>query len=258
MSTQQGSFLAIDFGNTRKKLAIFNSAGQICQRIFLSQQDWKNEILILLEKQPVKKIALSTVIPVEQEFLNKLNMYGEFIQVGKTSIPSELQLPKAFLGRMGADRIGLALGAIKTMKHRNHLVISLGTCITYNFINSHNYFLGGSISAGLEMRLKAMHQFTAQLPLYTHLDIDLSRLCLVGYDTHSHIVSGLINTITKELEGMIESYNQSYPELCCTISGGDSELFAQLYNNQIFHPQNIIPKFDPDLLFRGLFHFYGV
>lgn len=250
-------FLAIDFGNTRKKMALFKPNSQIFKRIFLGQDNWQTEILDLLHSYPIARIALSTVIPVPDELLKSLADKAELIQIGKAPIPAELQLPQSFIGRMGADRIGLALGGIKLHNCQNHLIISLGTCITYNFINAHNYFLGGSISAGMEMRFKAMHHFTAQLPLYSHRDIDINRLSLVGYDTHTHIVSGIIFAITKELEGMINSYQKLYSGLQCSISGGDSELFAQLYSNGIFCPPNIIPKFDPDLLFNGLFHFYS-
>lgn len=256
MSKTEAYFLAIDFGNTRKKLALFTRSGTIYARQFLDLANWQEQIINLLDAHNIYRTALSTVVPVPADFVDFLRAKTELILIGQTEIPQALKMPKTFIGRMGADRIGLALGAISQKLNQNYLIISMGTCITYNFINSHNYFLGGSISVGLNMRFRALNQFTAQLPLFSHEDIDLSKLTLVGYDTHTHIVSGIVQGIIKELEGMIAQYQRDYSELSCIISGGDSPLFAKLYSNGLFCPP-IIPKFDADLLFNGLFHFYG-
>ena len=44
-------------------------------------------------------------------------------------------------------------------------VIDAGTCITFDLLLSNGHYLGGNISPGLDMRLRAMHEFTARLPL---------------------------------------------------------------------------------------------
>ena len=66
---------------------------------------------------------------------------------------------------IGADRLALAAAAVHFYKGKNNLVIGLGSCVTYNFINKYNSFLGGSISPGLKMRLQALNRFTDMLPL---------------------------------------------------------------------------------------------
>ena len=53
----------------------------------------------------------------------------------------------------------------------NLLVVDLGTCITFDVVDSQNRYLGGNISPGLQMRLQALHQFTQALPLVS-LDED--------------------------------------------------------------------------------------
>lgn len=250
-------FLAIDFGNTRKKCALFSRAGELYLRQFFHPATWESELQALLEKYAIYRIALSTVVPVPESVLRLLAHKAELIHIGQVPIPAQLRMPESFHGRMGEDRIALALGAISRQGGRNQVIISMGTCITYNFINAHNYFLGGSISPGLSMRFRALHEHTALLPLHSYQDIDLNRLPLVGYDSHTHIVGGVVQGIAKELEGMLASYAQNYAELSCIITGGDSQIFAELYANGLFQAPNIILNFDPDLLFNGLFDAYA-
>ena len=64
----------------------------------------------------------------------------------------------------------------------------MGSCVTYNFINKYHEFVGGAISPGMEMRLKAMNHFTAKLPL---VKAD-SNVPLIGYDTNTNILSGVV------------------------------------------------------------------
>ena len=47
------------------------------------------------------------------------------------------------------------------------MVIDAGTCITYDFINNKNQYLGGAISPGVNMRFKSLNEYTSKLPLVT-------------------------------------------------------------------------------------------
>ena len=50
---------------------------------------------------------------------------------------------------IGADRLALTAAAVHFYPDKNNLVIGLGTCITYNFINKYHEFVGGAISPGI-------------------------------------------------------------------------------------------------------------
>ncbi|MBK8348032.1 MAG: type III pantothenate kinase [Saprospiraceae bacterium] len=65
---------------------------------------------------------------------------------------------------LGKDRLAAAAGAFARIPGQQTLIIDMGTCITMNFTASGD-FTGGNISQGIRMRLKAMHKFTAKLPL---------------------------------------------------------------------------------------------
>jgi type III pantothenate kinase len=46
------------------------------------------------------------------------------------------------------------------------IVIDAGTCVTYDFIDIENNYLGGAIHQDLRLRYEALHNFTAKLPCY--------------------------------------------------------------------------------------------
>ncbi len=66
---------------------------------------------------------------------------------------------------LGADRLAGIVGASKLFPAKNVLVIDMGTCIKYDFLSQKREYAGGSISPGLNMRLKALHDYTERLPL---------------------------------------------------------------------------------------------
>ena len=59
----------------------------------------------------------------------------------------------------------LASGAVLQFPNQNRLVIDTGTCITYDFVDENDNYLGGAISPGLRLRYETLHQQTAKLPL---------------------------------------------------------------------------------------------
>ena len=94
---------------------------------------------------------------------------------------------------LGVDRIALVAGAVKQFPDKNVLVIDAGTCITYDFVSSDATYLGGAISLGIHMRYKALHQFTANLPLVSSLELD----SFIGKNTEESIISGVLNGVEK-------------------------------------------------------------
>ena len=47
----------------------------------------------------------------------------------------------------------LAAGAVLKFPNQNRLVIDAGTCITYDFIDDNDNYLGGAISPGIRLAL---------------------------------------------------------------------------------------------------------
>jgi type III pantothenate kinase len=137
---------------------------------------------------------------------------------------------------LGIDRLVLASGASLQFPNQNRLVIDVGTCVTYDFIDENNNYLGGAISPGLRLRYEALHRFTAKLPL---LSIDSSEQ-FIGKSTSESIHSGVINGLVYEIDGFIEEYRKRFTDVVVVLTGGDTELLSTRLKNDSFVNANFL------------------
>jgi type III pantothenate kinase len=137
---------------------------------------------------------------------------------------------------LGIDRMVLASGAVLQFQNQNRLVIDAGTCITYDFINENDEYLGGAISPGLRLRYEALHNFTAKLPLLTLENPEN----FIGNSTTQSIHSGVVNGVINEIDGFINDYKQIYPKFTIILTGGDADFLAKRLKNTIFANSNFL------------------
>lgn len=230
--------ICFDFGNTRLKAAIFNNDEFVEQIILPNDELFTIERLINIQ-QPQKTI-LSSVISHNtaiEGYLAQKTKFHKLSHLTKANFTSPVGKPET----IGADRLALAAAAVHFFPSKNNLVIALGSCITYNFINQYNQFIGGSISPGMEMRFKAMEVFTAKLP---EVKADWN-FPIIGYDTKTNMQSGVIAGIAFEIEGFINAYSEKYSNFNVVLTGGDATYFASRLKYKIFADYNF--------LFKGLY-----
>jgi type III pantothenate kinase len=230
--------LCFDFGNTRKKAAIFQDAE--LKEVTVLPDDSVETIQSLINRfQPTKSI-LSSVIDHNtaiEELLASKTKFHKLSHLTKVAFTTPVGKPET----IGADRLALAAAAVHFYPDKNNFIIGLGTCVTYNFINKYHEFVGGAISPGMEMRLKALNYYTAKLPL---IKAD-SNLPLIGYDTTTNILTGVVLGMAKEIDGFIEAYRERFRNFNVLLTGGDIVYLASHLKNKIFA--------DPDLIFKGLY-----
>jgi type III pantothenate kinase len=230
--------LCFDFGNTRLKCAVF--AGREFQEEIVLENDEESTIRNLIQKYHPDKSILSSVInhnPMVETLLRQYTGFHNLDHLSKFPITTPVGKPET----IGADRLALVVAAVDLFPGKNNLVIGLGSAITYNFVNKYNEFLGGGISPGMEMRFKSLHVFTAKLPL-VKADWNFP---LLGYDTKTNILSGVLIGMAKEIDGMIEAYEEKYDNFNVLLSGGDTAWFARHLKKKIFA--------DPNLIYKGLY-----
>ena len=116
------------------------------------------------------------------------------------------------------------------------LVIDAGSCITYDFVNDKAVYPGGAISPGIEMRYKAVHQYTANLPLLSKRD----DIPLIGDSTENAIHLGILNGVICEIEGIIEQYRLKNIKLTVVLTGGDTNFLAKNLKSSIFATPNFL------------------
>ena len=229
--------LIIDIGNSFTKLAIFDGDEIIDFHIVK-----KIDIAFLTdvyEKFPeVSSSIISSVALHDLSLVDFLSQRGTTIELSQsTPVPfiNNYRTPET----LGKDRIAIASAAVKLFPSENVLVVDTGTSITYDLVTDAGEFIGGGISPGLNMRFKALHNFTHRLPLIQMNDAE-GEINLVGDTTESSILTGVVVGARAEVEGIINQYSSLYSSLKIIISGGDNKYFEKLVKSNIFAAPNIV------------------
>ena len=218
------------------KVALFNS-GEMVE--VLTESNWSPDCLqVLCAKYPIGQGIVATVVDLSERVLSDLAAlpFPLLWLNHQTPLPvvNLYETPET----LGYDRIAAAVGANERFPDRDVLVIDAGTCITYEFIDSKGQYHGGNISPGMQMRFKALHQFTGRLPL-----VDANgRKLLMGRDTETAIRTGVMKGIEYEISGYIESMKHKYPELLVFLTGGDEFSFDSSVKSIIFADRFLVLK----------------
>lgn len=227
--------LVLDIGNTMAKLAVFQNYN-LLERQLLGNEELSEKIPLFLSRHPkITQIVLSSVVARTFSFHPHLPD-GLFVLELSAQTPLPFKNKYATPHTLGNDRKALIAAAVHQYPGRNVLVIDAGTCITYDFKNAEEEFLGGGISPGLKMRFLALNTFTAQLPLVTVEQ----EVPLIGNSTVHSIQSGVVNGISMEVEGIINSYSKRYENLIIIITGGDAQILSINIKNGIFANSNFL------------------
>ncbi|NJX16212.1 type III pantothenate kinase [Tamlana crocina] len=226
--------LIIDVGNSFVKLAVFQG-DTLKFKKSVELETILDEIKELKQNFPIKRAIVSSV--------GKLNAY-DAEQIAKhfrvLVLNSETNLPFTNLYQtpktLGVDRIALVSGAAGQFPNEDVLIIDAGTCITYDFINSENEYLGGAISPGVRMRYEALNNLTANLPL---LDTEQPKH-IIGGSTQQSIHSGVVHGILNEIDGAVQAYRLKYPDLTVILTGGDTNFLSKQLKSSIFANPNFL------------------
>jgi type III pantothenate kinase len=225
--------LILDFGNTNVKIAIVNNTEQL----YFSTKEILNVSVIfkLKKKYEFQNIIISSVIDIDEELENYLQSNYKVIKLSYTT-PIPIRNDYKTTLTLGYDRIACAVAAHHLFPDSHCLVIQMGSCITYDFINKKGTYLGGGISPGLLMRFKTLHFYTEKLPLITYKPISF----LIGDTTDNSILSGVIHGIINESNGFIKKYKNEYKELKIIVTGGDMSKFEKELSDEVVAYPNLV------------------
>ena len=221
--------LTVDIGNTRIKSAVFEHDRLIELNIFQKNDFQINLQKILKKHQNVKKLVVSSVGNINKDDFLEIKKQIDVVFIDNDSnFPFEnlYATPKT----LGIDRLVLASGAVLQFPNKNRLVIDAGTCVTYDYINDKNQYLGGAISPGIRLRYESLHNYTAKLPLLTIENPEN----FIGNSTSQSIHSGVINGLLNELNGFINQFETQNANFIIILTGGDAEFLAKRLKNTIF------------------------
>ncbi len=191
----------------------------------------------LFKNNVINNSLISNVSTIDKNILDFLKINSNLISINESTDLPFINLYKT-KNTLGHDRIALVSAAAIDFPDQNILIIDAGTCITYDFKNTKNEYLGGGISPGIQMRFKSLNSETSNLPLST---INLNNK-LIGDNTDSSINSGVVNGVIYEINGIISQYQERFKNIKIILTGGDSNFLLKKIKNTIFADQNFLLK----------------
>ncbi|MGB0403190.1 MAG: type III pantothenate kinase [Salibacteraceae bacterium] len=226
--------LVADLGNTHIKIGVFQNNCILNQFRWSYKESIDQLNQLALSYPKINRAIISTVVSFDHPTIIHIKELFPSIELStKTNIPisNKYKTPET----LGKDRLCNAVGAAHEFINENCLIIDLGTCIKFDFINENQEYLGGAISPGLQMRYNSLKTDTDRLPLINKT----SNTPLLGSNTSDSISSGVINGIIFEINGAIASYMSQFNKIKVVLTGGDHIHFVERIKNDTFARPNL-------------------
>lgn len=226
--------LILDIGNTQTKFSVFEN-DDIVEFALCSDE----ELVGRIKETNFENVIISSVR--NQGFTEEVSSFFSKCLLLDSSTPIPIINKYGTPKTLGNDRIANAVGAWSLHPNQNNLIIDVGTCLKFDFVNADNQYMGGSISPGIRMRFNALHTFTDNLPLIDEVKSN----DFIGGSTNESIQAGVVDGIIAEIKGIIDRYDNLYDNLQIVLTGGDSESvinLAKFQKNSIFADKLITLK----------------
>ncbi len=107
--------------------------------------------------------------------------------------------------------------------------------LTFDFLSA-EFYKGGNISPGLNMRFKALNKFTGKLPLLT----PARSFTDPGQNTADAILAGVITGVTYEINEYIRTFEKKHTDFKIILTGGDSEYLKDKINYRVTYMPDIV------------------
>lgn len=229
--------LIIDIGNSSAKVAVFEG------ETLIEELRVKHEELPILlgakaEDKRITRAIVSMVTPLDEttEHSFKALPYPCLMMSATLKMPFKIAYKTP--GTLGADRLAAVAEACLQHPGRDLLVIDMGTAITYDLLTADGIYHGGNISPGIGMRFKALNHFTGKLPLVNKE----GERAPIGYTTETAIREGVLQGVSYEIEGYIQTYKSKYPNLLVFLTGGGSFLLDNRTKSRTFADSLLVLK----------------
>jgi len=128
---------------------------------------------------------------------------------------------------LGPDRVAAAYGAWKKSGGKACVIIDAGTCITIDYLDASGTYRGGAILPGISMKFRALHTFTAKLPLLgMNSEEEEQEMSPTGRTTEESMRAGVMAATRFAIEGFVAYYRQREPDVQVWVTGGDADRIA--------------------------------
>jgi type III pantothenate kinase len=234
--------LAIDVGNTNTVFGIHNGETFLSEWRCATERPrtadqyyvWLRNLMQLSDiDNNIDRVVISSVVP--QVVFNLRVLCDKYfscrpIVVGKPEI--ELGVPvRVDLGTLvGADRLVNTVGAYDRYGG-DLIVVDFGTATTFDVVDQDGAYIGGVISPGVNLSIKALHDAAAALP---HIDVSMPEK-VIGTNTLVCMQAGVFWGYIGLVEGVCKKIREEHPRAMKVIgTGGLAGLFergTELFDN---------------------------
>jgi type III pantothenate kinase len=227
--------LTIDIGNTNLTLGLYEgdklgAHWRLATDHNRMPDEYGLQFLGLLQNaekslKDISGISLASVVPpltgrVIQACREYLKQEPLVVDTGiKTGIKVRYEDPKA----VGADRICDAVAVMKLFGGPA-CIIDFGTATTFNALTKDGEYLGGAITAGINLAAEALYTRAAKLP---RIDLQTPP-SVIGRNTVHAMQSGLLFGYVSMVEGMVTRFRSELgSDMKVIATGGLSETVAK-------------------------------
>jgi type III pantothenate kinase len=244
--------LTIDIGNTNLTLGLYEgdklgAHWRLATDHNRMPDEYGLQFLGLLQNanktlKDIQGISVASVVPpltgrVVQACREYLKQEPLVVDAGvKTGIKIRYEDPKA----VGADRVCDAVAVMK-LYGGPACVVDFGTATTFNAVTKDGEYLGGAITAGINLAAEALYTRAAKLP---RIDLQVPP-SVIGRNTVHAMQSGLLFGYVSMVEGMVSRFRSELGgDMKVVATGGLAEVVA--------HETKVIDIIAPWLTLEGL------
>ena len=225
--------LIVDEGNTLCKIAVLDKS-EVLYEVAMPEFDMEQAAEFIERYNVDKAVVASTrggAAQICETLRSKVAKVLHF--TSQTEVPIAIEYESC--QTLGTDRIAVAVGVVCEMGIRDALIVDMGSAITFDVVEN-GVFKGGNISLGVAMRFRALHDYTASLPLCEKAEPSGA----FGKSTTEAIEQGVMQGVLYEIEGYAERVLQKNEKNSIIFCGGDAESFVNRIKNAIFAPRKLM------------------
>src|SRR5665213_695589 len=238
---------AVLIGNTRTVSALMKG-DKIIEKQIVPTATLKSEAMTSLwanklrQLSQVEGIVVASVVPpvdqnVEKALQKAFSLKPHFV-THKSPIGVKVNVKKP--AEVGADRLANAVAA-KELYGSPLIVVDYGTGTTFDVVNKAGDYFGGAILPGLGISTRALHEFTAKIPLVKFEKVSFAIGRTTEEAVRAGVYHGAIGT-TKELLMNIRKELKANKAPAIATGG-----FCGVFKNT-----GLFKKVEPDLTLKGI------
>ena len=229
--------LVIDIGNSKVKFFLFENNKTIHKEI-CDHPDFRKKLNSISDRNSIKNVITSSVSNNHDQYIIESLNNSKYISLSNDNLLIPFINNYKTKNSLGQDRIALVSSAIYNYPNQDNLIIDLGTCITYDFVDSSKIYHGGAISPGFQLRYSSLNTQTSNLPLLEFKETEN----IIGSTTNESIHSGIYNGVIAEVNNYIDVLKKEHPKLNVIIVGGFSKFLLNRIKNAIFADQDFLAQ----------------